>query len=284
VEVPLLHEKPYAEMTLRWLEEQGIQFRNDNWKSFVIPGGQHYTPFQKAVPGDFSSATFFAAAAAITGASIELEGLDMADSQGDKLVFLILSKMGCRIDYLKGKTLIAQAGGTSDTDDAESAYTQAISQGTDGIRVCGPSRMGRPLRGGRFDLNSIPDALPALAVVACFSVGQVELVNVPQARLKETDRISVMTQELGTMGATIQELEDGMIITPTRTPEGLSGLVGAEVQGHDDHRVVMSLAVAGLVAQGSTRIIGAEAAAVTYPGFFDTLRSLSSDSKALALS
>ncbi|KGE71992.1 3-phosphoshikimate 1-carboxyvinyltransferase [Spirochaeta lutea] len=286
VDVPLLHEQPYAEMTLRWLEEQGIRVQNDDWKRFTISGGQSYRSFEKAVPGDFSSATFFAVAAAITGSSLVLHGLDMSDSQGDKAVFLILSQMGCRVDYLQGNALVAQTGGASGQDDAETAYAHAVQHGTDAIRIAGPSRMGRPLRGGRFDLNAIPDALPALSAAACFSVGQVELVNVPQARLKETDRIAVMTRELSKMGASITELEDGMIIRPPEaagSAPGTPGLSGAEVQGHDDHRVVMSLAVAGLVARGTTRIHGAEAASVTYPEFFQTLDRVAGNPGTLTL-
>jgi len=276
VNVPLLYEQPYAEMTATWMTEQGIQFTNDNWKKLSIPGGQSYRSFTKQVPGDFSSAAFFAAAAAITGSSLLLRGLDMADSQGDKAIFRYLSAMGCRVDYLRGSALVAQASGASGEDDEENrqAYEQACHEGTDSIRIMGPSRAGRPLRGGRFDLNATPDALPALAVVACFAVGTVALYNVAQARLKETDRITVMRTELSKMGAEIEETNDGLVIQPRHRTLGDSALTGADVDGWDDHRVVMSLSVAGLMAEGSTRVHGAEAVSVTYPEFFDTLGNL----------
>ncbi|NCN06194.1 MAG: hypothetical protein GW949_11255, partial [Spirochaetales bacterium] len=224
----------------------------------------------------FSSAAFFAAAAAITGSSLLLRGLDMADSQGDKAIFRYLSAMGCRVDYLRGSALVAQASGASGEDDEENrqAYEQACHEGTDSIRIMGPSRAGRPLRGGRFDLNATPDALPALAVVACFAVGTVALYNVAQARLKETDRITVMRTELSKMGAEIEETNDGLVIQPRHRTLGDSALTGADVDGWDDHRVVMSLSVAGLMAEGSTRVHGAEAVSVTYPEFFDTLGNL----------
>ena len=275
IHVPLLYEQPYAEMTARWLEDQGIQFFNDHWKKLTIPGGQTYNPFRKAVPGDFSSATFFAVAAAITGSTLTLSGLDMADSQGDKAVFLYLSIMGCRVDYLMGDALVSQAASTSgdDLEDCTQAYNAACSQGTDRIRITGPSKSGRPLRGGRFDLNATPDALPAMAVAGCFAIGRVELYNVAQARLKETDRIKVMKTELTKMGASITETDDGLIIEPGTKAPGESPLRGADVEGWDDHRVVMSLAVAGLMAQGSTTIHGAEAAGVTFPNFFELLDS-----------
>lgn len=245
--ITLLHEQPYAEMTLRWLDEQGIRYENvgNAWKQFKIPGGQHYHSFSKVVPGDFSSATFFACAAALTGSKLVLTGLDMGDSQGDKAVFGILERMGCVVSW----------------DKADSSK---------GITVIGP---GHPenkharLMGGEFDLNDIPDALPALSVTATFASSEVRLVNVPQARLKETDRIAVMREELTKMGAGITEREDGLIIQPSR-------LKGCAVEGHDDHRVVMSLALAALGSEGPTAIHGAEAAAVTFPDFFAILQKL----------
>lgn len=253
INITLLHEQPYAEMTLRWLDEQGIKYENvgNAWKQFRIPGGQHYSSFSKVVPGDFSSATFFACAAAITGSKLVLMGLDMGDSQGDKAVFAILESMGCVLVY----------------DRADSSK---------GITVIGPGHpdnANKQLLGGEFDLNDIPDALPALSVTATFASSEVRLVNVPQARLKETDRIAVMREELSKMGAAISEREDGLVIKPSR-------LKGCNVEGHDDHRVVMSLALAALRSEGPTRINGAEAAAVTFPDFFAILGRLGASTSA----
>ena len=115
-------------------------------------------------------------------------------------------------------------------------------------------------------LNSIPDSLPALAVAGCFASGETRLVNVPQARLKETDRIRVMCAELRKLGADITELPDGFVIKQ-------SNLKGWRVNGHDDHRVVMALAIAGLCIPGETLIDTAEAANVTFPEFFELIKS-----------
>ena len=112
-----------------------------------------------------------------------------------------------------------------------------------------------------------PDALPALAVAGCFASGTTRLVNVPQARIKETDRLAVMRQELQKMGGRLRELPDGLVI------QG-GALRGAPVDGHDDHRVVMALAVAGLAASGRTEVSGAEAAAVTFPTFIELMTAL----------
>ena len=113
-----------------------------------------------------------------------------------------------------------------------------------------------------------------MAVAACFAEGETRLVNVPQARVKETDRIAVMTAELLKLGADVEELSDGMRIRGRR-PASFScdtpAIKGAMVDGHDDHRVVMALAVAALGGCGQVAIRGAEAADVTFPGFFDLL-------------
>ncbi len=232
VEVPLLHEKPYVSMTLAWLDRLGIEYENRDYREFLIKGGQEYREFSVSIPADFSSATFFLVAAAITGSELNLLGLDFRDTQGDKEVVRILEKMGARVDI--GETSIRIKGGR--------------------------------LRGGRFDLNAIPDSLPALAVAACFAEGETELVNVPQARIKETDRISVMCSELKKLGADIEEREDGLVIRK-------SELRGSEVNGHGDHRVVMALAVAGLGCSEEVTISTAESVSITFPNFTDLINS-----------
>jgi len=231
--VPLLHEVPYVTMTLRWLDMLGIKYRNSNYREFLIPGNQKYRPFSHAIPADFSSATFFLVAAAISGSTLTLHGLDMEDVQGDREVVNILREMGADITLREREIT---------------------------IRGCA-------LRGGTFDLNAIPDALPALSVAGCFAEGETRLINVPQARLKETDRISVMCKELRKMGAKIEELPDGLILQKC-------GLRGTAVDGHGDHRVVMALAVAGTASEGDTIISTAEAVSVTFPSFLDLLQSL----------
>lgn len=236
IEVPLLREQPYVEMTLKWLNEQFVMYDTTDFKNFFIPGGQQFEAFKKQVPGDFSSATFFLCAAAVTGSTLTLKGLDMADSQGDKAVVYMLEEMGCKIET--GKNFIKIEG--------------------------------RPLKGCDFDLNDTPDALPALAVTACFAEGETKLFNVPQARLKETDRISVMKKELKKMGADIKELEDGLVITGSRENK----LMGAEVSGHGDHRIIMALAVAALASKSKTTIDDTNAVSITFPNFFELLNQI----------
>ena len=232
INVTQLNEKPYVEMTLRYLDEQGIKYDNQDFRRFVIKGRQHYRAFNKQIPADFSSATFFLCAGAILDGELILEGLDFTDTQGDKDVVDILNNMGADIHI--------------------EDHQVKISSGE--------------LKGMEVDMNAIPDALPALAVVACFAEGPSKLYNVAQARLKETDRIAVMTAELSKMGADIQEMPDGLIIKPAR-------LKPAELDGRYDHRVVMALSLAGMAVEGTSTIDTAEAVNVTFPGYVKLMQS-----------
>jgi 3-phosphoshikimate 1-carboxyvinyltransferase len=239
IDVPLLNEKPYVELTLSYLKALNIPYEQaEDFSFFRIPGGGRYRPLNGPVPGDFSSAAFPAAAAAITGGPVSLLGLDPEDPQGDKAFFDILSRMGCRV-----------------------AWT--------GARHLTVSRTG-PLRGGEFDLNATPDLLPALAAVAAYAEGETALVNVAHARIKETDRIAVMAGELGRLGVWCEERPDALIVRGSGSP-----LSGGAVDGRGDHRVVMALAAAALGASGPVEIAGAESAAVTYPGFLALVGAVS---------
>jgi 3-phosphoshikimate 1-carboxyvinyltransferase len=222
-------------MTMAWLDRLGIKYTSSNdLSSFAIKGNQFYSPINYTIPGDFSSATFAAVAAPLTGSTLSLEGLDFSDSQGDKGVFDIISSMGASVIVNPGSTIV---NGTF------------------------------KMKAHVIDLNAMPDSLPALSVLATQAEGETRIVNVAQARIKETDRIAVMHRELSRLGATISENQDGLTIHK-------SNLKGAEVHGHHDHRVVMALALAGMVADGETIIDTAQAAAVTYPTFREDFKKL----------
>jgi 3-phosphoshikimate 1-carboxyvinyltransferase len=234
INVPLLHERPYVEMTLRWLDELGIKLEyNEDMSVFKVPGNQSYPAFEKAVPADFSSATFFLCAAALAGEGVTLKGLDINDAQGDKAVIDYLKRMGAEIEIKENNIIV------NSTD----------------------------LKGVDIDMNATPDAIPAMAVTACFADGTTRLLNVPQARMKETDRITVMCTELKKLGADIEELEDGLIING----KGKGSLTGGDLNGYGDHRVVMSLAFAGLMTNSPVTIDTAEAMAVTFPNYTDLM-------------
>jgi len=238
--VPFLNEVPYVEMTLAWLKRQCINLKyNKNYTRFHVVGGQQFKPFNETIPGDFSTAAFPLAAAIVTGGGIVIRNLDFTDPQGDKAFVELVGRMGAKIE-----------------------------KGPDFARV----RPGRAkLHAAELDLNSTPDLLPILSVVAACANGITVLKNVAQARLKETDRIAVMAHELRKMGIQVEEFEDGMAVTGGK-------LKPAHVDSFRDHRVAMSLAIAGMTCSPDetepTVIDSAESIAVTYPTFVDDFTRL----------
>ena len=223
-------------MTLKWLDDQGIQYRiSDDLEEAWVKGGQSYKPLDTYIEGDFSSAAFFFVAAAIQGTEITVEGLDRDSTQGDKEILDILQAMGCTIEW----------NGMA-------------------VTVKGP----KELKGGDFDLNAIPDTLPALAVAAAFAKGDTILGNVPQARIKETDRISVMRENLNILGVDAEERSDALII------HGKGRVKGGSVKGYGDHRIIMALYILGTKTEETTEIDDVSAASVTFPTFFDLVKEL----------
>jgi len=186
ISVGVLNEPGYVQMTLDWLDNQQIVYKNEDFKEFHIKGSQKYRGFECRIPSDFSSATFFLCAAALVGDEVVLEGLDFEDSQPDKAVIDYLLKMGADIKS-SGDSVVVKA-----------------------------SR----LKGCDIDMNQTPDALPAMAVTAAFAEGTTKLFNVAQARSKETDRIDCMAKEMGKMGIETEQLPDGLIIHPGKIENG----------------------------------------------------------------
>ncbi|MHC4573095.1 MAG: 3-phosphoshikimate 1-carboxyvinyltransferase [Planctomycetota bacterium] len=233
IDVTLLNEPGYVQMTLDWLDRQGIEYDKEDLRRFRVKGGQSYKSFDAAIPADFSSATFFLCGAALAGDEVTLLGLDFSDSQPDKAV----------VDYLKAMGADISIGPTSITVKAA------------------------PLNGAEIDMNQTPDALPAMAVTAAFAKGETRLVNVSQARSKETDRIKCTAEELKKIAVDVEELADGLIIRHSR-------LKPAQLDGRNDHRIVMALSLAGLVIEGQCTIDTAEAVSVTFPGYVELMKSI----------
>lgn len=233
INVSLLNEPDYVQMTLDWLDKQQIRYENDNFQRIKVFGGQEYKGFEAVIPADFSSATFFLCAGAILDADITLEGLDFSDSQPDKAVVEYLKAMGANIEVSETSVRVRQS----------------------------------QLKGIEIDMNRTPDALPAMAVTAAMAQGTTKLVNVAQARNKETDRINCMAEELGKLGIKTEELPDGLIIHGGK-------IQPAMVDGRHDHRIVMALSLAGMVVDEQIEIDTAEAMNVTFPDYVELMGSI----------
>jgi len=233
IDVILLNEPGYVQMTLDWLDKQQIEYENRQMRTFRIRGNQSYSAFEAAVAADFSSSTFFLCAAALIADEVTLLGLDFTDSQPDKAVVDYLKAMGADI-RIEPNSVTIKAG---------------------------------PLKGTDIDMNKTPDALPAMAVTAAFAEGTTRLLNVPQARSKETDRIKCMAEELKKMDVDVEELPDGLIIRGGKPR-------AAELHGWADHRIVMALSLAGLCMDSECTIDTAEAISVTFPDYVELMQSI----------
>jgi len=197
------------------------------------------------VPGDISSAAFWLVAGAITpGADLTIANVGLNPTRTG--ILEVLQQMGARIERFNLREVAGEPAGD--------------------LRV-----QHGPLRAFTIGGELIPrlvDEIPVLAVAACCAVGVSRVSDAAELRVKETDRLAVMARQLQAMGARLQETPDGLTI------EGGTSLHGAVVDSETDHRVAMSLAVAAQIASGSTELLGSEAAAVSYPGFWDDLESL----------
>jgi 3-phosphoshikimate 1-carboxyvinyltransferase len=227
--------RPYVDLTLAVMNAFGISVELRGNDTFRIPGGQRYRARSYLIEPDATAATYFFAAAAITGGRIRVDGLSPASAQSDVRFVEVLERMGCGVE-----------------------------RGPNWISVRGP----RYLHGVDVDLNALPDSALTLAVVALFARGRTAIRNVPNLRLKETDRMAALKTELEKLGARVETTETDLLIEPP------AQITPASIATYDDHRMAMSFAVAGLAVDGIV-IQDPDCVRKTFPGFFDELRRLS---------
>lgn len=238
-----LKSAPYVDITLEVLDAFGVEAEQTD-DGFSVPGGQSYEPTdgEYHVPGDFSSMSYLLAAGAVAadeGKELVVAGAQPS-AQGDSAIVDVLERMGADIDWNR-----------------EDGYITVQKSDLSGVEV---------------DVGDTPDLLPTIATLGAVASSDTRIVNCEHVRYKETDRVSAMAQELTEMGATVTEEQDVLTVHGDE-----SSLEGAAVDGRGDHRIVMSLAVAGLVADGTTTIAGGEHVDVSFPDFFDVLYDLGAD-------
>ncbi|OGR06819.1 MAG: 3-phosphoshikimate 1-carboxyvinyltransferase [Deltaproteobacteria bacterium RIFOXYD12_FULL_50_9] len=224
--------KPYVRMTMAVMTDFGTEvIANDSLTRFMIGQGG-YRAREYRIEGDASSASYFWAAAAITGGRVTVANVPDPSLQGDAVFVDILRRMGCRVE----------------------------SDGR-GITVHGPEQ----LNAVDVDMADCPDVVPTLAVVASFAKGRTVIRNIAHLRIKECDRLHVMAGQLAKIGVKTEEQPDTLIIEG----QGLNaaGLHGIEIDTYNDHRIAMSFAVAGLVVPGMV-ILGEECVAKSFPDFW----------------
>ncbi len=252
-----LVSKPYVEMTLAVMRSFGIDVPSTNLHHFQIAPGKYRALKTYEIEPDASAASYFFAAAAITGGEITVEGLTRGSLQGDVAFCDCLGQMGCEIKV---------QGSASDPKPPALPGGRATNQHTPhSITVTGPPP-GKKLRGITVNMNAISDTVQTLAAVALFADGPTTITGVAHIRHKETDRIGNLAIELRKLGATVDELPDGLRITP-------GPLHGAIVATYDDHRMAMSLSLVGLRLPG-VWIENPKCTEKTYPAYFQDLSKL----------
>ena len=223
--------RPYIAMTLALMRRWGAQ-ATASADEIVVAGGHRYAPQESFnVEPDASGASYFAAAAALVGGSILLEGIRSDSVQGDIGFFDLLERMGARIEWR-----------------------------ADGVNVTGN---GGKLAGLDIAMDSMPDLVPTLAAIAPFCSSPTRIRGVGFIRHHESDRLHALATELRRLGAQVQEYDDGFRIEPAQ-------ISPAAIETYDDHRIAMAFAVTGLKTRG-IRIRNPGCVAKTYPDFFSEL-------------
>jgi 3-phosphoshikimate 1-carboxyvinyltransferase len=230
--------KPYVAMTLSVMDAFGIPVEcTPDFSSFSVPQGC-YHPREYQIEGDASNASYFWAAAAVTGGRVTVTNVPVPSIQGDAMLVPLLGRMGCE-----------------------------VTRSGNGITLQGTGR----LEGIRVDMGDMPDVVPTLAVVAAFAKGKTVIENIAHLRIKECDRLSAVVAELTKLGVKVEEQEAAMIIHG----EGGAGLRGAVIETYEDHRMAMSMAIAGLRIPG-VQITGEECVAKSFPDFWERFGLLAS--------
>lgn len=235
-----LKSAPYVDVTLEVLDAFGVSASATD-SGYRVQGRQTFDPGEEyEVPGDFSSISYLLAGGAVAAPDgVRIRGATPS-AQGDTAIVDVVREMGAPVEWDRSRNVLA------------------VRQAT--------------LSGVTVGVSDTPDLLPTIAALGAVADGTTRITDCEHVRYKETDRVTVMAEELRSLGAAVDEDADELRIHGDQ-----SQLTGGRVHGHGDHRIVMALAVAALAADGPTTITGAEHVTVSFPGFFDALRSLGAD-------
>jgi 3-phosphoshikimate 1-carboxyvinyltransferase len=232
-----LESKPYVSITLDVLKKHGIKVKvQPDYQGFHVPSNQKYMAYDHEIEGDYSSASFLMAAAALTSSHVKIENLLENSIQGDRLIIDLLRKMGVQISTNKST-----------------------------VEINGLNEKPKPVD---VNLGDNPDLIPVVAVLACFASGQSVIRSVGRLRFKESDRVAALLSELTKMGASIQAANQTIQVT------GIEKLHGAKLDSHGDHRIAMACIVAALKSEEATVVHSVECINKSYPDFIKDLTIL----------
>jgi 3-phosphoshikimate 1-carboxyvinyltransferase len=231
-----LVSKPYVTATLSTMKHFGVSVdHNQNMSEYYIKNAR-YRSAKFDVPSDFSTAALILAAGALVGEKVTITGLNFEMPQGDSRIIEILEEMGSdiKVNKAEGKVTIASVD---------------------------------RLEGGDFNLSDTPDLLPVVSILALKAATPVKITGVAHARVKETDRISIIAAELLKFGAHIEEFHDGLRITAPPVMRNVS------LEAHNDHRLFMAFTIASMMTEKSM-VAGAQSVDVSYPNFISDMKNV----------
>ncbi len=229
-----LESASYVQMTLDIIKQFGIKI-SWNGKKIRIPGKQSFlTPNEVTVEGDWSNAAFWLCAGALGSDPVCCTGLNLQSSQGDRAILSVLEQFGAKITR---------------NEDSATVTPQELHAIT-------------------IDASDIPDLVPILSVVAASAQGTTKIINAERLRLKESDRLSTVSELLCTLGIDVIELQDALLI------EGGKMMKGGKLTSHNDHRIAMSTVIASLTSNAPILLMGAEAVNKSYPTFYQDFEKL----------
>jgi len=223
-------EKPWVSLTLNWLDKFDIKYKNENFEKYVVYPAKKIDAFEYVVPTDFSTILFIIVAALITKSEITIKDVFFDDNQKDQKTIEIFQKFGANIEIDKINKVI---------------------------------KVKKSLLKGSFsiDVDNFIDSVPILAVLGCFNDGKIILKNAENAKIKESNRLLTIVSELKKMDAKINQTKDGLVVET-------SILKPAILNSHKDHRIALSLLIAGLALEGKpTTLEDVNCISKTYPSF-----------------
>lgn len=227
-----LQSKPYVDMTVKVMKDYGVDVTETDF-GYLIHGGQTFKKIDYTVEGDWSQAAFFLVAGAING-DVEVCGLDMDSTQGDKAIIDVLKSFGADVEITENSIIVRKS----------------------------------ELKAVDVNAVNIPDLVPIIAVMASFAEGRTVISGAERLRYKESDRIESVVSNLKALGVDVEETDDGMIIN------GQCALKGAKLSGFNDHRILMAFSVAALAVNDEIEISDAESINKSYPSFFEDYNRL----------
>ncbi len=239
--IPPVQSRSYLNITIKALEKFGIKIIEEE-NLYIIKGNQKYiSPKEITVDGDWSNASFFLCAGALSKNGVTVENLDINSPQGDKRILDILKEMGAKFE-INGNAVTVKKNN---------------------------------LKGITVDAGDIPDAVPIISVIATACQGETKIINADRLRIKESDRIKSICSMINAVGGDAVETDDGMII------QGDKHLKGGTVTGFNDHRIVMSASILSALCENNVIITDYKAVEKSYPNFFEDFNKMGGNTNVL---